>query len=134
MAARALRYRDRSKQELDTRLERAGIGADARADALETLERVGYVDDARLAVDRAQVLSGRGYGDEAIAADLASRGVDGESARAAIAALPPERERAASLAARLGPGAKTAALLLRRGFDPDAVEAAVGSDVAPGGS
>ena len=133
MAARALRYRDRSKTELDARLERAGVDVDARAEALDTLERIGYVDDVRLAAGRARALADRGYGNQAIAADLESRGVRAAEAAAAIAALPPEHERAAALTERLGAGAKTAALLLRRGFDPEAVEASIGADVAPDG-
>ena len=43
--------------ELDERLARAGVDEAARADALETLERVGYVDDARFAVARAAALA-----------------------------------------------------------------------------
>jgi hypothetical protein len=53
---------------------------------------------------------------------------------AALAALEPERDRAVALAARHGPGRKTAGLLVRRGFEPESVEAAVGPDVAPGGA
>jgi len=53
-------------------------------------------------------------------------------ASAALSALEPERDRAAALAARLGRSRKTAALLGRRGFDPDAIEAVLGADVAPG--
>ena len=49
LAARALQHRDRSRRELDERLARAGVGDSERADALDTLERVGYVDDARFA-------------------------------------------------------------------------------------
>ena len=54
-AARALRPRDRSRQALDDRLATAGIPAAARGDALDTLERVGLVDDARVATTRAAV-------------------------------------------------------------------------------
>ena len=49
LAARALHHRDRSRRELDDRLARAGVDDDERADALDTLERVGYVDDGRFA-------------------------------------------------------------------------------------
>ncbi len=59
----------------------------ARADALETLERVGYVDDDRFAAGRAESLAGRGYGDEAIRYDLAGRGVDAETIDQALAGL-----------------------------------------------
>ena len=90
------------------------------------------MDDGRLALARAQSLAARGHGDEAILHDLAGRGIEGDVAAVALAALDPERERAASVAARLGRSRKTAALLARRGFDPDSIEAAVGPDVAPG--
>jgi regulatory protein len=129
IAARALQHRDRSRQQLDERLARAGVGEAGRAEALETLERVGYVDDGRYAVARAESLAERGYGDEGISHLLEQDGVEPEAAAAALGALPPERERAANLIARHGPGAKTAARLARKGFSEDAVEAAAG--VAP---
>jgi len=125
LAARALKHRDRSRRDVDERLAKAGIDEDRRADALDTLERVGYVDDARFARARAGALADRGYGDEWIRHDLASHGVEGEAAARAIADLPPERDRAAAVIARLGPGPKTAAHLGRKGFGEDAVESAV---------
>jgi regulatory protein len=127
LAARALRHRDRSRHELEERLARAGVDEDARADALETLERVGYVDDERFAGGRAQALADRGYGDEWIRHDLRRHGIAGETADGAIAVLTPEGERAAAVVARLGCGAKTAARLARKGFGRDAVEAAGGA-------
>ena len=125
VAARALRHRDRSRREVEERLARAGVDEDRRADALETLERVGYVDDERFAGARAEALADRGYGDEWIRHDLSRHGIGGEAAEAALAALVPERERAAALIARLGPGPKTAAHLARKGFGEGALEAAV---------
>jgi regulatory protein len=130
LAARALRHRDRSRAELDARLARAGVDPGARAEALETLERVGYVDDARFAASRAAQLAGRGLGDEGIRYDLAGQGVGAEELEAALAALEPERERAIALAAKLGRSVKTAARLARKGFGADSIQAAVGSDIA----
>jgi SOS response regulatory protein OraA/RecX len=132
LAARALQHRDRSRRELDDRLRRAGVGDEERADALDALERVGYVDDARFALARAEALAGRGYGDEAIRHDLARHGIDAEGATDAISGLDPELERARALAERLGCSAKTALNLARKGFGEEAVEAAVGTDVAQG--
>lgn len=120
-AARALRHRDHTTRSLDARLERAGVDAAAREEALETLQRVGYVDDTRFAERRAQLLCERGWGDAAIAADLERHGIEAEPAAAALALLEPESERARRIAERRGPGPKTAAYLLRRGFDEDAV-------------
>ena len=130
VAARALRHRDRSRRELDERLGKAGIGEDARADALETLERVGYLDDARFAVSRAQALADRGYGDAYISHDLESHGVGSDELAAALAAIEPEPERATRLVARLGRTVKTAAQLARKGFAEESLESALGAEIA----
>lgn len=124
IAARALQHRDRSRRELDDRLARAGVGETDRAEALETLERVGYVDEGRFARARAASLAERGYGDDGIRHLLEQDGIEAAEAAAALEALVPERERAAALVARLGAGPKTAARLGRKGFGEDAVEAA----------
>ena len=132
VAARALRHRDRSRSQIDERLARAGVEDDRRADALEALERIGYVDDARFARQRAASLADRGYGDEGIAALLAADGVAPEVAGEAVRALPPETERAAEIIASLGASPKTAARLARKGFGEQAVEAAAGGFAADG--
>ena len=121
-ALRALRFRDRSAAELDARLAQHGVGAAEREQALETLERIGYVDDGRFALLRAEQLAGRGSGDALIRHDLEQRGVAGAQIEAALEALEPERERAARIAARRGPGPKTARYLASRGFGEEAVE------------
>jgi regulatory protein len=130
IATRALTYRDRSRHEVDDRLARAGVDADDRLEALDTLERVGYIDDARFAAARAGALASRGYGDEWIRADLARHRVSAETAVAAIAALVPETERAAALVQRLGRTRKTGAQLARKGFGEESLEAALDIDVA----
>lgn len=130
VATRALQHRDRSRRDLEERLARAGIDEDRRNDALETLERVGYVDDERFAGARAEALAGRGYGDEWIRHDLAEHGVAAGAVGEAIGALVPEAERAAALVERLGRTPKTGAHLARKGFGQDALEAALGIDVA----
>jgi regulatory protein len=124
VAARALEHRDRSRSQLDARLARAGVDEAGRAEALETLERVGYLDDGRYAQARAVSLAGRGYGDDGIRHLLEQDGVSPEQVSKAIAGVEPERERAAQIVARLGPGLKTAAYLGRKGFGEDAIEAA----------
>jgi SOS response regulatory protein OraA/RecX len=128
IAARALRHRDRSRRQLDERLARAGVDDAGRAVALETLVRVGYVDDGRYACARAVSLAERGYGDQGILHLLEQDGIGPAEAAVALATLRPEHERAAALVARLGPGPKTAAHLGRKGFGEDAVEAAVGGE------
>jgi regulatory protein len=124
LAARALRHRDRSRSQIDERLARAGVEEDRRSDALDALERIGYVDDSRFAAQRAESLAGREYGDEAILAFLAADGLTAEVAAEALEALRPEAERAAAIVARIGASPKTAARLARKGFGEDAVEAA----------
>jgi regulatory protein len=133
LAARALRHRDRSRRQVEERLERAGVEDVARADALETLERVGYVDDGRFAAGRAAALAARGYGDEAIRQLLHGEGVAAELAEAAVGALEPERERATRLVERLGASARTAAQLQRKGFGEESVEHGAGTSFADGG-
>jgi SOS response regulatory protein OraA/RecX len=118
-AAQILRHGDRSRAELEQRLERRGLQPGAVEEALETLERVGVVDDRRTAELRAARLAERGYGDAYIRAELERRRLPAEEA---LAFLEPERERAASLAAR------GTAWLRRRGFGEDAIEAAVAAE------
>jgi regulatory protein len=130
IVTRALEHRDRSRRDLEERLARAGIDEDRANDALETLERVGYVDDGRFASARAEALANRGYGDDWIRHDLAEHGVAAEAVSEAIGGLVREAERAAALVERLGKTRKTGAQLARKGFGQDALEAALGIDVA----
>jgi SOS response regulatory protein OraA/RecX len=110
LALRALRAADRSRAELDARLERQGIEETARRETLDSLERLGYLDDARTAALRAERLADRGYGDAYIRADLERRGLPAE---AALGALEPEAERATRFTSR------GAGWLARRGFASD---------------
>jgi SOS response regulatory protein OraA/RecX len=112
---------------VDERLAKAGIAEDARADALDTLERVGYVDDARFAAARAATLAGRGYGDAYVRHALEAEGVTADLVETAVAGLEPEAERAAGLAAGGARTAKLAAQLQRKGFGQEALEQAFGS-------
>ena len=134
VAARSLRHRDRSRSELEERLVKAGVGEAERAEALDRLEQIGYVDDSRFAVTRAATLANRGQGDTAIRFDLRGRGLAAEAIETALAALAPEAERAAQLADRLGHTAKVAAQLRRKGFGSEALEAAFGDGFAGAGT
>ena len=120
-----MRVRDRSTAELAARLEQRGVGEAEREQALETLERIGYVDDERFARTRAEQLAARGSGDALIRHDLEARGLTPERVEAALAELEPERERAARIAERRGRSVKTARYLASRGFGEDALEAVV---------
>ena len=107
VALRALRAADRSRAELDERLASRGFDDDERRQALDELERLGYVDDERTASLRAERLAERGYGDAYIRADLEQRGLPAEEA---LAGIEPESDRVARFAQK-GP-----TWLARRGF------------------
>jgi regulatory protein len=128
LALRALRHRDRSSAELAMRLEERGVEAAEREQALETLERIGYVDDERFALSRAEQLAARGSGDALIRHDLQGRGIAAEHVETAVEALEPERERAARLAEQRGRSIKTARYLASRGFGADALEGLVAQE------
>src|SRR5262249_21679965 len=123
-----LEWRDRSRAGLAAHLEARGVAPQARRDALGTLERAGYVDDARFATRRADALASRGYGDAAIRFDLQHHGLHPARIDDALAALPPEERRAAELVSGAGDTARTARRLAARGFDPDTIAAVLGLD------
>jgi SOS response regulatory protein OraA/RecX len=130
-AARALRARERTAHELDSALTRKGVRRPERAEAIATLARAGLVDDVRVASARAASLAARGRGDAAIRWELERLGVASELVEHALGGLRPERERAESVVARAGSPRGAGALLARRGFDADTIEALCG---APGGA
>ena len=129
-AARALRRRDLSAQRLAELLERTGGPENTRRQTVEMLERVGVVDDVRLAQTRAATIAERGYGDAAIDADLERQGISADVRADAIAALRPELERLGRIVERRGNGPQTARYAARRGFGEAAVAAAFGVDFA----
>jgi SOS response regulatory protein OraA/RecX len=125
LAAGILRRADRSVREVDERLARAGVDDERRAETLETLSRLGYVDDARVALRRAEALAGRGYGNAAIRADLVRRGVSSDDIAAALDTLEPECERAAALVAHDGSSPAIARRLAAKGFAAETIEAGI---------
>jgi regulatory protein len=129
-AVRALARRDHSTESLRAKLERAGISERAQGDAVETLARAGYLDDARFAHDRAAHLAARGYGDLWIRADLEAQGVEAEIAEPALATLEPEAERAVREAGKLGGGVRAVRSLDRRGFSEDSLEGLISDVIA----
>jgi SOS response regulatory protein OraA/RecX len=126
-ALRAVSRRDLSSQRLRERLERRHVPPAEREEALGTLQRAGFVDDARYASRRAASLADRGHGNSAIRWHLESEGVPPDLVAAAVGALESERERARRVVETRGTGVRTARELARRGFGEDAVEAALGS-------
>jgi SOS response regulatory protein OraA/RecX len=128
VATRALARRDFSECGLRERLLRAGVPPAEAEEAIGALLRAGLVNDGRFAVSRAQALAERGKGNAAIRFDLQQQALAAEKIESALGSLEPERERAERVIARRGGGVATARLLARRGFDEDAVEAAVAQD------
>jgi regulatory protein len=129
MAQRLLAVTDRSRVELQRRLERRGYAPDTATDAVDRLQARGWVDDTRLAEDLARRRLSHGYGRRRVLADLVSRGVDAETVNRTAAALGEGQADAVRIAAdrlRRGhsgpltdPGEvrRLAAALQRRGFD-----------------
>jgi regulatory protein len=129
MAQRLLAVTDRSRVELQRRLERRGYAPDTATDAVDRLQARGWVDDTRLAEDLAQRRLSHGYGRRRVLADLVSRGVDAETVNRTAAVLGEGQADAVRIAAdrlRRGhsgpltdPGEvrRLAAALQRRGFD-----------------
>lgn len=114
---------------------------------IERYERLGYLDDARLAEQLVHVNgSRRGRGSGAIMQELSRRGVDAGAARAAVGELDPEVERANAQAVAerrarqlAGLDRRTAerrlsAFLQRRGYPGDVVREAVKAALSADGS
>ena len=132
LAVGALRAHDRSRSDIEERLVRAGVAPGEIRETLETLERLGYLDDERFARARAEELARRGYGNEWIRHDLREHGVERETAAAAVEALPTEPERVVRLVSGSGGASdrRLAARLQRKGFGAESVEAALGGAFA----
>jgi regulatory protein len=126
VALGALRHRDHSRSGLETRLAARGTRPDIQQDALETLERAGLIDDARVAVSRAQGLAARGYGDAAIRFTLGRDGFGPEAVEEALGGLDAEAERARSLADERGHTPRTLRWLAAKGFDTASLEGLAG--------
>lgn len=114
---------------------------------IERYERLGYLDDARLAEQLVHVNgSRRGRGSGAIMQELSRRGVDARAARAAVEELDPDVERANALAVaerrarqltgldRQTAERRLSAFLQRRGYPGDVVREAVTAALSADGS
>ena len=94
VAGRALARRDLTEHELETRLERAGLGPAEIEKTKAAAVSAGVVDDERFARARAAQLAGRGYGNAYVLAKLRAAGVADELAREVVEDLPSEAGRA----------------------------------------
>jgi regulatory protein len=126
-AGRALAQRPLSRRQVSERLRRRGVMPPVEHETVATLAAAGLLDDARLAKDRAAALADRGWGDIAIATRLQRDGLRVAEVRVALEGLPPEEGRAAAVVVDVFDRRKAWSLLVRRGFSPDAIEAALGS-------
>ncbi len=117
---------------LEAVLARRGVSEAERTRAIETFERLGYLDDDRYAASRALALADRGYGDEGIRFELAREGLDEERVAAALDGLVPELDRVRRLCTAAEPPRRTAARLARRGFSFETIESALGGDESEG--
>jgi len=128
LALRALRHRDRSRQDLEERLARAGIPPEEREQTLEELASAGLVSDDRFAQQRARSLANRNAGDTLIRSDLRRHGIPDEVVAAALEGLEPESERAARIFERRGGGDRALRYLAGKGFARDSLEALTAGD------
>jgi regulatory protein len=126
----ALARRDLTSLELEQRLAQAGFDTEASADALARAAAAGYLDDARVARERARQLAERGSSDASIRAELQRRGVSELELEAALAAVAPEGERAERLSSRVGGGLRAARALARKGYPEDVIERTLRRGVA----
>jgi SOS response regulatory protein OraA/RecX len=136
---RLLGSRGRSRSELAMRLRRLRVDEPDAGAILERLERLGLVDDRKLARDLVERRRARGDGRRRIASELVRLGLGAERREAlGVASDEEERERAgALLRARLGEPPygprelrRAASLLTTRGYAPRTIAEALGLDEA----
>jgi regulatory protein len=126
LALRALRHRNRSRSDVERRLDRAGVSPDEREATLDRLTEAGLLSDERFAEERAQTLARRGASDALIRGDLRRDGVDHSAVEHAIAQLESEDERAGRVFDRRGGGPAALRYLASRGFAAETLERLAG--------
>ncbi len=128
VALRALRHRDRSRQDLEERLARAGIPPEEREEALDGLAAAGLLSDERFAHERARSLADRNAGDALIRGELRRHGIPDEVVSAALDELEAEVERAVRIFRQRGGGDRALRYLAGKGFARDSLEALTAGD------
>ncbi|MBA3364905.1 MAG: RecX family transcriptional regulator [Actinobacteria bacterium] len=130
-ASRALRPRDLSTRRLTQKLEQARVPPAVLADSVRTLTQVGFLNDERMASNRARILAERNLSDAAIRHDLEEhQALDPVLVETILESLEPEIERAARIVASREDGAAAARYLARRGFSEETIEAVLSSRIA----
>ncbi len=143
-AGRLLARHARSEWDLARRLRAAGHDAEEVAAAVARLRDLGLLDDLAFARTYVEERCRRGRGAAAVMAELGTRGVGRDIAEQAVAEVAgDENQRAIDLATRLAPrlgryplkdqAARLQRRLAGRGFEPDAVEAALRAVLPPEG-
>jgi regulatory protein len=133
LAYRLLNARDRTVSEMARQLERKGIDADTREQAIRTLGEIGYLDDERFA--RLFIADKRGlehWGEDRIRARLRARGIDPDLMQAQLDQIQgsdeeTELDRALSLLRQRFPAPprerrerdRALGVLLRKGYDSE---------------
>ena len=128
LALRALRNRDRSRRDIEERLERAGIAEDERVRTLDDLSAAGLLSDDRFAHERGQQLAKRNASDALIRSDLRRHGIDAEVVEEIVDGLDPEEERAAEIFRRRGGGERALRYLAGKGFTRDSLASLADDD------
>lgn len=124
-ALKLLGYRERSAVEMRRKLDQDGYSDGVARAVVESLERVGLLDDRRFAESLVRTYLARGYGGARVRRELARAGIDDALAAEVWddAASGCERDRALEVAQRLARGATDvrhlAARLARKGFGAD---------------
>jgi regulatory protein len=131
-ALRALSARPMSREELKARLRQKGESAEDAEDAVELMERVGFVNDQEYARQIVRWCSRKGYGRQRVLSEFSRRRVPKEYWDEALEELPePEETLDRLIDARLNSGSdakeikKLTDALMRRGFAGQAVRAAI---------
>ena len=130
-----LTRREHSQNELARKLKARGIEPETAQIAVESLKQQGWQSDERFAQSLARSRASGGHGPLRIRAELAQHGLDSDLIQAAIVACETDwNARAAELLARRfgrtpakdrNEQAKRGQFLQRRGFDLDAIRAAL---------
>jgi regulatory protein len=143
VALRLLRGRDKSRAQLEQALTHRGCDEKTTQEVLHRLEKLGYLNDERVAQERARRLLQTGFGPRGVAFKLEGLGIDEKMTLRALKAAQEqtgieEHEQARGLLERRWPQglprhprekAKAARLLLSRGFSESIVESLLGDGV-----
>ena len=129
LALRALSHRDRSRRELELRLERAGVPSGERGEALDELVAAGLLSDARFAEARARGLAAKNGSDFLIRNDLRRHGIDRVEIAEILEGLEDEAERAARIFERRGGGDRALRYLAAKGFSRESLDRLIDDSV-----